>query len=157
MNPLPCDTFARRLRQERERLRISQAELANRIAAILGQNVDATAITRIEQQTRAVRLDEAVAVAEALDVPLQVLISEEPARDTERQIQQHLAELALAQKAWEESRVTIERINATLARLTIDQGKVRAHAEATDPHAELGRVSYIRSQVRMAERVTPAW
>src|ERR1041385_8510014 len=58
MNPLPGGLFARRLRQERERLGISQAELARRMAALLGTNVDSTAITRIEQQTRAVRLDE---------------------------------------------------------------------------------------------------
>src|SRR5262245_5874855 len=101
MNPLPGDLFARRLRQERERLGISQAELARRMAVLLGTNVDSTAITRIEQQTRAVRLDEAVAAAEALGVPLITLVSDNYARENEAEIQSLLAELALAEQEWE--------------------------------------------------------
>jgi transcriptional regulator with XRE-family HTH domain len=77
----PAEVGARmkRLRQERDRLSISQAELARRIAEVLGQNVDPSAVTRIEQQTRAVRLDEAVAAAEALEVPITLLVSDDPA------------------------------------------------------------------------------
>lgn len=118
MNPLPGDIFARRLRQERARLNISQAELARRVAEILGSNVDSSAITRIEQQTRAVRLDEAVAAAKALDVPLDLLLSDDPAADNEARLQQHLAELTLAQREWEKWRVEVQRLSRAIQTLT---------------------------------------
>ena len=118
MNPLPGDRFARRLRQERERLNISQAELARRIAEILGTNVDPSAVTRIEQQTRAVRLDEAVAAAEALDVPLMLLISEDPTIENEARLRQYLAELTLAQRSWEKDRIEVQRLTRAIQVLT---------------------------------------
>ncbi|MFP3397351.1 helix-turn-helix domain-containing protein [Brevibacterium sp. H602] len=71
----PTDTFARRLREERARADVSQTALAKRISEILGYSVDGTAVTRIERSQRAVRLDEAVAAAEALDVPLMTLLT----------------------------------------------------------------------------------
>jgi transcriptional regulator with XRE-family HTH domain len=118
MNPLPGDIFARRLRQERERRNISQAELARRVAEILGTNVDPSAITRIEQQTRAVRLDEAVAAAEALDMPLALLLSDDPAAENEAKLQQYLAELALAQRKWEKDRLEVQRLSKAIQVLT---------------------------------------
>jgi transcriptional regulator with XRE-family HTH domain len=114
MNPLPGDLFARRLRLERDRLGISQAELARRIAEILGTNVDPSAVTRIEQQVRAVRLDEAVAAAQALDVPLMVLVSEDGEAENEAQLQQYLAELAAAQRQWEKNRLEVLRISKAI-------------------------------------------
>ena len=117
MNPLPGDLFARRLRQERERIGISQAELARRIAEILDTNVDPSAVTRIEQQVRAIRLDEAVAAAKALDVPLQVLVSDEPEAETEAQLQQHLADLAVVQREWEKNRLEIIRLSQIIQML----------------------------------------
>ncbi|MFB7917093.1 helix-turn-helix domain-containing protein [Streptomyces sp. NPDC056061] len=120
MNPLPGDLFARHLRQERERQNVSQAELARRIAGILGTNVDPSAVTRIEQQTRAVRLDEAVAAAQALDVPLILLTSEDPAGEREAQLQQYRAELALAQREWEKKGLEIQRLSRAIQTLTGD-------------------------------------
>lgn len=117
MNSLPGDLFARRLRQERERLGISQAELARRIAEILGTNVDPSAVTRIEQQIRAVRLDEAVAAAKALDVPLTLLVADDPEAESEAQLQQYLADLALAQREWEKSRLEVLRITRAIQAL----------------------------------------
>lgn len=114
MNPLPGDLFARRLRQERERLGISQAGLARRMTEILGTNVDPSTVTRIEQQLRAVRLDEAVAAAKAVDVPLPVLYSEDPEAETEAQMQQYLADLALAQREWEKNRLEVLRISKAI-------------------------------------------
>ncbi|MUU73512.1 helix-turn-helix domain-containing protein [Pseudarthrobacter sp. GA104] len=117
MNSLPGDLFARRLRQERERLGISQAELARRIAEILGTNVDPSAVTRIEQQIRAVRLDEAVAAAKALDVPLALLVADDHEAESEGQLQQYLADLALAQREWEKSRLEVLRITRAIQAL----------------------------------------
>ncbi|MFJ2420232.1 helix-turn-helix domain-containing protein [Streptomyces brevispora] len=133
MNPLPGDLFARRLRQERERLGISQAELARRMAALLGTNVDSTAITRIEQQTRAVRLDEAVTAAEALGVPLITLVSDNYARENEAEIQNHLAELALAEQEWERLRQKVYRITQTIQQLSAEREHFRSHALDVNP------------------------
>lgn len=74
MNVLPGQVFARRLRQERGRAGLSQAALAERLAEVLDQKVDASAITRIEKLERAVRLDEAVVIADVLDVPLEAML-----------------------------------------------------------------------------------
>ncbi|WP_338675867.1 helix-turn-helix transcriptional regulator [Streptomyces sp. SCSIO 30461] len=135
MNPLPGDLFARRLRQERERLGISQAELARRMAALLGTNVDSTAITRIEQQTRAVRLDEAVTAAEALGVPLITLVSDNYARENEAEIQNQLAELALAEQEWERLRQKVHRITQTIQQLSAEREAFRSHALDINPEA----------------------
>lgn len=128
MSPLPSDTFARSLRVERERLKISQAELARRVAEVLGTNVDPTAVTRIEQQTRAVRLDEAVAIATALDVPLSLLVdgSREEAEALHRR---YLTELVAAQQRWEKERQEIGR----LTRLIQSISGTNALAQANKP------------------------
>ncbi|MEW1548331.1 helix-turn-helix domain-containing protein [Streptomyces tsukubensis] len=133
MNPLPGDLFARRLRQERERLGISQAELARRMAALLGTNLDSTAITRIEQQTRAVRLDEAVTAAKALGVPLVTLVSDSYARENEAEIQNQLAELALAEQEWERQRQKIHRITQTIQQLSAERESFCSHAMDVNP------------------------
>ncbi|NEA20719.1 helix-turn-helix domain-containing protein [Streptomyces halstedii] len=132
MNPLPGDIFARRLRQERERLGISQAELARRMAVLLGTNLDSTAITRIEQQTRAVRLDEAVTAAKALGVPLITLVSDSYARENEAEIQNQLAELALAEQQSERLRQKIDRITRTIQQLSAERESFRSHAMDSD-------------------------
>lgn len=117
MNPLPGDLFARRLRQEREHQRISQAELARRVAAILGTNVDPTAVTRIEQQARAVRLDEAVAMAQSLDIPLGLLLVDDPDAENDARMQELVAELGIAQREWELARRRVMRLTRTIQSL----------------------------------------
>jgi transcriptional regulator with XRE-family HTH domain len=127
--PLPSDTFARNLRQERERQGMSQAQLAAKIAEILGVNVDPSAVTRIEKQERAVRLDEAVAAAQALDMPLAALITEEHVRENERLIQTHLLDLAKAERRWEEQRQEVLRLTRIIQTLSADS----AMAHDLDP------------------------
>lgn len=137
MNELPSDVFARRLRQERKRASISQAELARRIAQFLGTAVDPSAVTRIEQQTRAVRLDEAVAAAAALGVPLTALISTDPIEEGEREMQQALVDLEIAQRTWEESRIEVERLRRTVHVLTGEYRLDPALAENIDSRVAL--------------------
>lgn len=108
---------------------MSQAELAGKISEILGVNVDPSAVTRIEKQERAVRLDEAVAAARALDVPLAVLITEEPVRENEQLIQTHLLDLAKAERRWEEQRQEVLRLTRTIQTLSADS----AMAHDLDP------------------------
>ncbi|MDQ0648600.1 transcriptional regulator with XRE-family HTH domain [Microbacterium natoriense] len=77
MPETPGEVFARRLRRQRLEAGIAQTELALRMSRLLGGSIDGSAITRIEKMDRAVRLDEAVAAARALNVPLDALINDE--------------------------------------------------------------------------------
>lgn len=95
-------------------------QVARGIAERLGVNVDPTAITRIEQQTRAVRLDEAIAIAETLNVPLLALISESPAESSQHAIEEHVAELTRLQRQWETTRREIQRLQRIIATLTLN-------------------------------------
>ncbi len=76
----PSAVFGRRLREERERARLTQAELGQRMAEIMTVKVDPSAVSRIEGASagRVLKFDEAVAAAQALDVPLASLVSDEP-------------------------------------------------------------------------------
>lgn len=65
--------FRTALREHRESAGWSQARLAGELAA-LGMPLDATAITRIENGKRAVRIEEAWALAAALRLDLDALI-----------------------------------------------------------------------------------
>ncbi len=66
-------TFASRVRQSREGRGWTQEELARHLAEV-GLRLDPTAITRIERGDRAVRIEEAVAIAAALRTPLNALL-----------------------------------------------------------------------------------
>lgn len=70
---LPSENFTRRLREARTRRGWSQAELAKRVTA-LGHALDKTALTKLEGGNRKVTLDDAVALAAALDVPLLAML-----------------------------------------------------------------------------------
>lgn len=54
---------------------MTQTELAERLSAPLGATLNATAITKIEKGQRAVRLNEAVAAADVLGVPLTMMVA----------------------------------------------------------------------------------
>jgi transcriptional regulator with XRE-family HTH domain len=121
---------------ERERQGLSQAELARRMAEVLGVNVDKSAVARIEQQIRAIRLDEAAAMAEVLDVPITALLSDRSAEEGEALKQQYLAELVVAQRQWEQVRQKIDRLTGLIQGLSgtneLDYRPVSDDA-ATDP------------------------
>lgn len=81
MSRLPGEIFARRLREYRLHLGLSQAWLAEYLTERLDYEVASSAISRMESHGRAVRLDEAVLLAEALGVPLTTLLGEEDSRE----------------------------------------------------------------------------
>jgi transcriptional regulator with XRE-family HTH domain len=63
------ETFTQAMREERERRRWSQAELARRVTD-LGHPLDNSRLSRLESgQVKKVTLDDAIAIAAALDVP----------------------------------------------------------------------------------------
>lgn len=106
------------------------------MTARLGSNVESTAITRIEQQTRAVRLDEAVFAAESLGVPLLALLTEDFARANEEEIQNQLAELAAAEQTWEKQRQEIARITRLIQTLSAEQRSMEKYIEGQGPSPE---------------------
>jgi transcriptional regulator with XRE-family HTH domain len=77
LGPRAEEVFARRTRELREQEEIPQTVLAERLD-IHGIKLDGTAITRIERGTRAIRLNEAVAIAAALDVSLDAMLHPGP-------------------------------------------------------------------------------
>lgn len=74
MNTTPESVFVQRLREERSRIGLSQAEFAERLSARIGVPVYPSTVTRIEKGERAVKLDEAVAMADVLGLPITALI-----------------------------------------------------------------------------------
>ncbi|GAB3563246.1 helix-turn-helix domain-containing protein [Spelaeicoccus albus] len=68
--------FASRLREERERAGLSQIEFARRLSGMLDDTIDPSAMTRIEKGKRTVKIDEAVAIAQLLDVELMTLLTD---------------------------------------------------------------------------------
>lgn len=76
-------TFARRMREERAGTGVSQNEIAERISHRLGYKVDGSSVTRMEAGTRKVRIEEAVAIAAELGVPLSALLRDRSALDEE--------------------------------------------------------------------------
>lgn len=126
MKPGNSSTFIRRLRFERKRAGLSQTELARAMTERLKNRVDPTTITRMEQGARTVRLDDALAMADILGVPLMTLLSptgsEHEARLDELRFELAIAESALNAAADEvehrqervnELRMAIEEIETT--------------------------------------------
>ncbi|GAA4525616.1 hypothetical protein GCM10023160_18800 [Brachybacterium paraconglomeratum] len=77
MPETPKAMFARRLREERKAAGLTQVGVGELISRRLGVTIDGTAVTRIERGERSVKLEEAVAAAQALGVPLAALVSDE--------------------------------------------------------------------------------
>lgn len=80
---IATETFARRLNEERQRAGLSQAALATRITDMIGRSIDPSAVARAEKHERAIRLDEAVAIADVLQVPLASMLRDRDAIDDE--------------------------------------------------------------------------
>lgn len=76
--PTPEQTFAARVKERREFLRMSQTQLAQHLRDYQGLDLDGTAITRLERGDRRVRLDEAVAIVTVLGMDLYEAIAPHP-------------------------------------------------------------------------------
>ncbi|MFT0848882.1 helix-turn-helix transcriptional regulator [Actinomycetaceae bacterium L2_0104] len=109
--------FARRLRSERKRAGLNQTDLARRMAGILDQNVDPSAINRIELGTRAVRLEEAVAAAEALDVSLTALVYGASTEELDDRIAEAVDQLSGAHRDLVDSRARVTRLRSLIQHL----------------------------------------
>lgn len=76
MQNTPGARFARRLREERERVGLSQTGLAEQLSERLGDAIYHSAVARMESGQRSVKIDEAVAVADVLRLPLATLLED---------------------------------------------------------------------------------
>lgn len=123
----PGRAFAHRMREERTGSSVSQGELAERISRRLGYKVDGSSVTRMETGTRKVRIEEAVAIAAELRVPLSALLRSRSALDEE--IDRLRDDLALAEwrasKAEDElreARESVRGIRHRIAGLEAERG-----------------------------------
>jgi transcriptional regulator with XRE-family HTH domain len=110
------------MREERGRLGFSQATLAERVTALLDYKVDGSSVTRIEKGERSVRLAEALAIAEALRIPLAALLRDRAAIDDEigeleRDLSEELHRASLAEEALQRARTSARAIERRIAEL----------------------------------------
>lgn len=71
------DQFRMRLREERERRNLSQADVAKRLGDMGVDGIYATTIAKMENGERAVRVDEAAAIADLFETSVDVLTGRE--------------------------------------------------------------------------------
>lgn len=73
--------FRERVRQEREQRKLSQADLANRLGDKGIKGIYPTTIAKIESGERAVRIDEAAAIADLFEMSLDSLLGRNPSAE----------------------------------------------------------------------------
>lgn len=112
----PSAVFARRMREARERADMSQVVLARGITLRLGVTVDQTTVARMERGERGIRLDEAVAIADVLNVPLARLLGDSDSQQA-AEIQQLRFDLERAKVMQANASAEIERLTARLREL----------------------------------------
>lgn len=128
MPQLPGKVFARRLREERERAGVTQAALAQRLTDLLDHRIDASAISRIEKCERSVRLDEAVILAETLQVSLSSLLTDRTSVD--EKLGELRRDLALFEWQVDQAEEQLERTRRSVVATS------RAIAELETSHGE---------------------
>ncbi|MGO1971624.1 MAG: helix-turn-helix domain-containing protein [Propionibacteriaceae bacterium] len=137
--------FAKRLRQLRRAAGLTQTDVAEAMSRLLGRQVVGTAVTKVESGERAVRLDEAVVVAEILQVPLEALVTEkDPVKIEIEELRDRFKEqLARGRQAEDEfqqaqaAMIAIEKQIAALERKREDEVDVTAEeADRSQPVEE---------------------
>lgn len=137
----PEATFARRMREQRREVGMTQVELARRLSEQLGVHVDATAITKIESGARAVRLDEAVYIAQLLNVPIWALVSDlDPADARMEELQRELEQQrARAESALREHEDALREITRLADEVDEIDAVTRRHAESANQGSQSER------------------
>ena len=127
MSATVSQVFAQRLREERARAGLTQSELATRISDVLGTVVYGSGITRVEKGERAVKLEEAVAMAQVLGVELSSMLV--GSSELERVLAEHRAALIAAQARFEEVRAEMARLSIFVAHLEEQRAAGQEHPE----------------------------
>lgn len=133
----PEQTFARRARELREALGLSQTQLATTLA-LKGVKIDPTSITRLEKGARGIRLDEAVAIAGVLDQTVDEMLRpalppDEQLRQAEQQADRDRWRAARAVAEMEAAQVRLERLRKNLG---TDPGDLRSRFHNGEDGAE---------------------
>lgn len=129
----PEDHFAERVREARERLGWSQVRLAAELG-LIGYDLDATTITRLERRERRIRLDDAVALARVLKLDLAWSIGPDPI-DLREQIDRAEVEVEAASQAaryWEAEAAAASRRRLELRELLAEALEQGRHARGVD-------------------------
>lgn len=119
---IATETFARRLIEERQRAGLSQAVLAARLTAMIGRSIDPSAVARAEKHERAIRLDEAVAIADVLQVPLASMLRDREAIDDEigelrRDLSLYSGQMHQAEEAVQQAQDSVSATRRRIAEL----------------------------------------
>lgn len=119
---METETFARRLQEERQRAGLSQAALASSVTSIIRRSIDPSAVARAEKHERTVRLDEAVAIAQALQVPLGSMLRDRDAVDVEigelrRELSQYHWQIHQAEEAVQRAQDSMSATRRRIAEL----------------------------------------
>lgn len=142
------EIFVRRLREERRAARMTQAALAARMTKRLdGVTIDASIVTRIERGQRGVSLDEAVAAAESVGVPLDRLLDPEGRHD---------AEAAALRLAVETATRTLEAIRDQEHRQQEEVERLQSQLAGMDPRTAQEEPDHW-STPQEADPGIPAW
>ncbi|HEX6469253.1 MAG TPA: helix-turn-helix transcriptional regulator [Streptosporangiaceae bacterium] len=135
----PEEVFGARLRAIRERRRWSQVDLGDRLRRT-GMTLHQTQIARIELGRRALRLNEATALAHVLDMPLQELI------DASSQDEDDTSELGNVA----ELEVKLSEQRDILVELIIASGEARERLEGAQRAKDKAVVELERAKDRLA-------
>ncbi|SMX99195.1 helix-turn-helix domain-containing protein [Brevibacterium linens] len=131
----PEGSFAARLREERRRRGLSQAEVAERLSARLEVTIDKSALARMERGERSIRLNEAVALAEILQVTLLRLVGESGDGPNAR-VRRALDELENAEVLLRAATEEVERRGAQVEEARARLAEVENRELAEDLRAE---------------------
>lgn len=107
---------------------MSQGELADQVSELLGVLIYSTAITKIEKGLRSVELEEAVAIADVLEVHLDDLLSRHGAVEARlRKLERdHVIAVALKDDAVQAADQALQEVD------WLDQRTAEARAELSD-------------------------
>ena len=122
-----AEVFAQRLREERARAGLTQAELATQLSDVLGTAVYGSAITRVEKGVRSVKLEEAVAMAQVVGVELSSMLV--GSSELERVLAEHRTALVAAQARFEEVRAEMTRLSIIVDHLEEQRAAGQEHPE----------------------------
>ncbi len=95
-SPTPEEAFARRVKQLRTAAKMTQATLAQLVSRRTGNQIDDSAITRIERGGRMIRLNDAEAIAGVFSRSINDMLA--PARSLAEEIAAAQADLEAAQQ-----------------------------------------------------------
>lgn len=122
--------FGTRVRQFRERLGLTQAVLAQRLTAA-GLKLDHSAVARLEKGKRAIRLDEAVTLANVLNSTVNEMIAVASLEEEVRRLQAYRDDLFLiAANAGAEHQAVTEKLHHMQERLGDKAGEDHGQHQA---------------------------